>query len=258
MWKRKPLSDHQPEKINSILQEKAFGPIITHSLYLVNLASDKPDLIKKSIDVLQYDLAFDAALNGGGVVVHTGSHQGRGWETVRDQVAEKIVEIIQQSPANSTFLIENSAGQKGKLCSDLVDVRWLIDAVRTKLSDQQKSQIGWCFDTCHAHAAGYRLGQDQTPSENDRGLAVDAITDLKLWDDLKCVHVNDSRDEFNSGRDRHENLGKGAIPEADMKVFLNNPEIASRNIPLILEVPGLDGKGPDKPNLDVLKNWIGA
>jgi len=81
------------------------------------------------------------------------------------------------------------------------------------------------------------------------------ITDLDLWQTLACLHVNDSKVEFNTGRDRHENIGDGFIPPEDLKKFLNQPQIISQ--PLITEVPGVNGKGPDRENIDRIKQLVG-
>lgn len=237
VWKKPPLERHDTDKLFSEQEKYGVSPIFTHAIYLVNLASDKPELIEKSLTTLKYDLAFDALVKGSGVIVHLGSHQGRGWTAVRDQVASHIKDIIAASPKEATFLIENSAGQKGKLCSDLGEIRWLLDEVNS-------DQLGWCFDTCHAFTAGYSLAE-KAPA---------AITELDLWPTLKCIHVNDSRDEFDSGRDRHANLGEGNIPPADLKYFLNHEQV--KLIPLLLEVPGADKKGPDAKNVAVLKQLL--
>ena len=236
VWKRKELAEVATDKMFSLRAKYNFGPFFTHSLYLINLASPKPELLQKSLRVLKYDMAFDSKIKGSGIVVHLGSHLGAGWEAVRDGVAAAIREVLADSPDDATFLIENSAGQKGKLCSELSEIKWLFENISS-------SKLGWCFDTCHAHAAGLSL---QTVG--------DEITRLDLWKDLKCIHVNDSRDDFDSGRDRHENLGQGNIAEADFKHFLNLPEV--QTIPLILEVPGLEKKGPDAPNLEILKGYV--
>jgi len=82
-------------------------------------------------------------------------------------------------------------------------------------------------------------------------LAIAEITRLGLWETLKCIHVNDSKDGFDSGRDRHANLGAGNIPTEDLEYFVNHEEVTS--IPLLLEVPGADKKGPDKPNIEYLQ-----
>lgn len=237
VWRKPDLTSHDTDKFFSEMKKNGILSVFTHAIYLVNLASDKPELIEKSLTTLKYDMVFDALVKGSGVIVHLGSHQGRGWGAVRDQVSAHIKDIISASPKEATFLIENSAGQKGKLCSDLSEIRWLLDEV-----DSQ--QLGWCFDTCHGFTAGYSLNSS----------TVDTITELELWPTLKCIHVNDSRDDFGAGRDRHANLGEGNIPQVDLKFFLNHPQVKS--IPLLLEVPGTDKKGPDAPNVEKLKELL--
>lgn len=258
VWKRTDLSKFDTKKMFSKREELHVDPIFTHSLYLINLATDNPDLLRKSFDALQYDLQFDSMLKGSGIVVHLGSHQGRGFEAVREQVAQQIVKLLETTPEDSTFLIENSAGQKGKLCGDLSEVRWLIDRVDALLASTAHgdsgaipviSRLGWCFDTCHAHAAGYSLGESQDSLIAKNALA--EITSLHLWDSLRIIHVNDSKDAFDSHKDRHENLGKGNISQEDLQFFVNHEAVAK--IPLILEVPGFEKTGPDAQNIEYLK-----
>ncbi len=260
VWKRKELSEVSTKKMFALRHELQFGPVVTHALYLVNLASSKPELVEGSIRALQYDMAFDSLIKGSGVVVHLGSHLGAGWEAVRDQVATNVARIIKNSPSDATFLIENSAGQNGKLCSDLSEIAWLIEQIKSP-------QLGWCFDTCHSHAAGMSIGNPDGPEAASSGAgqmewgsekkyAVAEIEKYDLWKHLRAVHVNDSKDAFASGRDRHENLGKGNIAEADFRYFLNRVEM--QNIPLLTEVPGLDGNGPDAVNVAVMKEYVGV
>lgn len=244
VWQKPSLSSIDPIKISSNIDKYHVSPIFTHSLYLVNLASDNADLVLKSIRSLEYELAFDARIGGAGVIVHVGSHQGRGFAAVKQQLVEKIGEILNSTPDNSTFLIENSAGQKGKIGSQLEEVRFLLNELERAGEYVSTKRVGWCFDTCHAFAAGYSSSE-----------AYAKIMELGLLDSLRVIHVNDSRDPFGSGRDRHENLGDGLIPTADLKVFLNQPTLA--HIPLILEVPGLEKTGPDAENVRRLKELVG-
>ncbi len=240
VWQKKKLTDVDVDKMFAERRKSGVKPIFTHALYLVNLASDKPDLLAKSSASLKYELEFDSLIKGGGVIVHAGSHQGRGWEKVRAELVNRIDQVLTTTPNTSTLLIENSAGQQGKLHSHLSEIKWTLD----QLADQvKKGRLGWCFDTCHAFAAGYTLSQ-----------AIEEITALKLWTSLKCIHVNDSRDPFDSGRDRHGNIGDGQIPTKDLKHFLNHEKVVS--VPLITEVPGLDNQGPDQANLDRIKQLI--
>jgi len=248
-WKRKDLSKWQPKKMFAKMEKLGVKSVFTHALYLINLASDNEELMEKSVRALIYDLQFDSLVQGSGVVVHLGSHQGRGWEAVKEQLAEKIKYILQQTPADSQLLIENSAGQRGKIASDLAEIRWLLDEV-------DSPRLGWCLDTCHAFAAGYLLAptKDKAWQQQARGEVLKEIQELNLAETLKCIHVNDSKVKFNSGTDQHENIGAGEIPEKMLKEFLQDKMIKS--VPLITEVPGFVGKGPDKENVEKIKNFL--
>ena len=253
-WQRKSLSEYQPGKMFAKQKELSVGSVFTHAVYLINLASNNEELVAKSVQSLVYDLKFDHLVKGSGVVVHLGSHQGRGWESSRDQLVGAINSVLDQTPESSQFLIENSGGQAGKIASDLEEVRWLLDQVDSE-------RLGWCFDTCHGFGAGYALTEASDQSDlsakqlkKGRGPVLAEIDQLQLWPSLKCIHVNDSLAEFASGNDRHANIGDGLIPQSDMKVFLNHDRVKQR--PLITEVPGLDGSGPDLANVNCIKQLI--
>lgn len=235
MWRRTSLDKIDAKKIWSNQEKYDVTPIFTHALYLVNLASDKPELVEKSINALTHDLKFDAHIKGAGVVVHLGSHQGRGFEAVKDDLVKRMSQVLADTPQESTFIIENSAGQNGKIASDLNEIRWLMDQLKS-------NRVKWCFDTCHGFAAGKKLSGTES--------VINQMEALDLLADLVCLHVNDSRDTFDSGRDRHANIGEGSIGLETLKEFLNDQRLVK--IPMITEVPGADGNGPDKENLDKL------
>ncbi len=259
VWKRMEISKSEVDKFNQLKKELGIEKSVIHAIYLLNLASENQELAAKSREVIEFDLRVDSATGGSGVVVHLGSHQGRGFEIVKHQLAEQISQVLGNTPENSTFLIENSAGQNGKIASELSEIRWLIDHVKSP-------RLGWCLDTCHAFANGYSLenplkpvqsGSSKPEAQNlfesvqERNL-FEEIDRLFLWDTLKVIHVNDSRDPASSGRDRHENIGFGEIGEKVFRSFLTHEKV--RGLPLILEVPGIEGKsGPDKQNVDRVK-----
>lgn len=258
VWQRPSLAGIDTEKLYAKQKELSVKPIFTHALYLINLTAEKPEIITKSVETLTKELEFDAHVNGAGVVVHLGSHLGNGWETVRQDLVDRLDMILNTTPKNSRLLIENSAGQQGKLCSDLSEIRWLLDELEKVGQFVSKGRLGWCLDTCHAWAAGYHLGsqppQETTSKNGNQGSAFEVISEHGLWSTLKVIHVNDSRDPFASGRDRHANIGDGTIPQQDLQHFLNQPELL--NIPLITEVPGIDGNGPDQVNIERIKRLV--
>lgn len=241
MWRKPSLDKFDVKALHQAQADLGVKPIVTHALYLLNLASDNPEQVKKSIDALIFELKFDSLIKGGGVVVHLGSHQGRGWEAVKELVLKGIVEVLEKTPKDSLFLMENSAGQNGKIGSDLAELKWLADQVKSP-------RLGWCVDTCHLHCAGFNLDPDAANSAASR------ITELDMWSRLKVVHVNDARDPFDSHKDRHANLGDGTIPTQSMRKFLNLQQLEA--LPMYLEVPGLDGNGPDAENISRLKALV--
>ncbi|HZZ98340.1 MAG TPA: deoxyribonuclease IV [Candidatus Saccharimonadia bacterium] len=239
-WGRKSLDLVDPKAFLAFRKEKHFGPVFIHALYLINLVGDREELVKNSVNALIYDLKYDAKIEGSGVVVHLGSHLGAGYEVVFEKLVAHIKEVLDKTPANSTLLVENSAGQQGKLCSTFEDLKRLF----TELAPYAKSgRLGLCIDTCHAFATGYK------PSELSAKLK-----EFGLMDKVRMIHLNDSRDPFASGRDRHENVGQGMIGKDELKKFLHDP--AFEKIPLILEVPGYDKLGPDAKNIAVVKELL--
>jgi deoxyribonuclease-4 len=244
VWQKPSLTTVDRVKIDSNSEKYHVSPIFTHALYLVNLASDKPELVEKSIASLEYELQFDARIGGAGVIVHLGSHQGRGFDAMKEQLVDTIATILKKTPDNSTFLIENAAGQNGKIGGKFEEIAYLLTELEREGNWVSKGRVAWCFDTCHGFAAGYALDS-----------VYEEMQQLGLVASLRCIHVNDSRDPFASGRDRHDNLGDGNIPHEALRAFLAEPALAA--IPLILEVPGLEKKGPDAENVLRLKKLVG-
>ncbi len=259
-WQRPDLKTIDANKISSKQRELDVKPIIIHALYLINLVSDQPLIKTKSLRALKETLLISARMKAGGVVVHLGSHQGRGWLAVRDQLLVDLTALLTTTPKEARLLIENSAGQKGKINSDLVEIQWLLTHLELKANLVSQNRVGWCFDTCHAWAAGYFFSE-KAPKLTDaaknpiRGQAMDEIKRLNLLASLACVHVNGSRDPFASGKDRHANLGEGLLPLEDISRFINLPAI--RKLPLILETPGLKKPSSAKKEVEKLRQILG-
>ncbi len=244
-WKRKPINEEEVQEFAKYAFSKDVRPLFVHALYLVNLVSDNTESVQKSKNVIIHELEFTSKIQGSGLVVHVGSHQGRGWDAVKEDLFVLLKNVLSEAYGDSPFLIENSAGQKGKLHSDLGEIRETLDAVKSP-------RLGWCYDTCHGWAAGYSATEQDDPDRKD---LFAALEEYDLWDSLKCIHVNDSRDPFNSHRDRHENIGEGSIPREELDAILNHPKL--KDIPIITEVPGFDGKkSPDAENISRLRGIV--
>lgn len=227
---------------------KAFGEacravginhIMFHSIYLINLASDKPELVEKSKQSLITGLNLNAAMGGQGVIFHVGSSKERTFDDVKDDVIAAMNDIIAQSDPASTLVIETNAGQGNNIGDTFEEVAALVEGIK------DKDRVGVCLDTAHTFASGYDLvnvGPKEIMAQ------FDSIIGLKY---LKAIHTNDSKTAFNSRVDRHENIGHGHIGEEPFRQMLHLPEL--QEVPFILEVPGIEGGGPDKANVEKLK-----
>lgn len=210
-----------------------------HSIYLINLASDKPELVEKSKQSLVSALNLNAAMGGNGVIFHVGSSKERSFDDVRDAVINNINDILAASDEKATLIIETNAGQGNCIGDTFEEVASLVGGVR------EKSRIGVCLDTAHTFASGYDLvtrGAQDVINEFDRVIGLQY---------LKAIHTNDSKTAFNSKVDRHENIGYGTIGHEPFRQLLHIESL--RDIPFILEVPGIDGGGPDRANVATLQ-----
>ncbi len=238
MWARSLYPASVTEDFKKLVVKNDLNLVYIHALYLTNLATDNPEMLAKSIAALTTDMKNSAAIGGAGVVLHIGSHQGRGWEHDKAQVIASIKEVLDNTPAESILLLENSAGQQGKIGSlpELKDILGAIPSPRLRV----------CLDTAHAFEAGYNFtttdGLEMWITEIEKTIGLDKI---------ELFHLNDSKTPLGSGRDNHQNIGDGFIGTDGLNNLINHPKFA--HLPLILEVPGLEGMGPDKANIDRVK-----
>lgn len=234
-WNRTLYPESLANQFNLAKSEKDLSPVFIHALYLINLASDKLELLEKSINSLTIDLHNGDLINSAGVIVHIGSHQGRGFDSARDQMVTAIKQIINVTK-ETPFLLENSAGQQGKIGS--------LEELSVLVKDINHPRLGLCLDTAHLFGAGYDL--------TDTDSIVSKLNTLGLTDKVRLIHLNDSAAPVGSGRDLHADLGKGKIGLKNLSKFVNHP--ALKNMPLILETPGPDKAGPDKENINRAKS----
>jgi deoxyribonuclease-4 len=242
-WGTARLDDDQVAAFRERMNESGIAPVFIHGKYLMNLASADAKIFKTSASTLRSSLNIAGRIGARGVIFHTGSHKGLGMEAVFDQICDAATRVLGETPEDTLMIFENSAGGGGTIgskFSELGEILRRIDSPRAKV----------CIDTCHAFASGYDLssaeGVARVMDELDREIGLER---------LAVMHCNDSKGALGSGRDLHENIGQGKIGRAGFEALLSHPALA--DLPLILEVPGYKidgaGKGPDKPNVDLLK-----
>ena len=207
-WKWRPVP---PAAIRDFCRARVLAglaPLVVHLGYLPNLATADPALYALSTERLLRELELARALKADYLVVHPG--HGPLGETSFAQVARALALAVTQAPPPPQVLLENTAGQGQELGWRFAHLERIITASGVPL--------GLCLDTAHAHGAGYDLslpaGVARLLADLARGPGLDAV---------KIVHLNDSRVNCNSRRDRHWHLGQGAIGLAGLRRLLAHP-----------------------------------
>jgi deoxyribonuclease-4 len=238
-WKVSSYEDG--EKFDELREEEDQNPYVIHSTYLVNLATPKDDLFEKSLICLQSELKAAEKLGIEYVVFHPGAHTGSGRENGIERIAEGIEEL--EIPENVTLLLENTAGKGTTLGKSMGELREMIEAC-----DTERDNIGVCIDTCHAHAAGYELSEQ----EGFEDFLQEVEEDLGL-EKVEVLHLNDSKDEKGSEKDNHEHIGQGNIGLEGFRNVVNSEKLKHK--PMILETPVEDDRGYAE-NIEELRELI--
>jgi deoxyribonuclease-4 len=238
-WKPPAIPDDQVTAFRDAVAEARL-PVFMHGVYLINLASEDPVLCNRSAGSLKQYLKWGVSLGAIGTVFHVGSHKGGGFEGCVGRVCQLMADALSYADNDSLLIMENNAGQGGGVGSTFAE----LGAIIRGLDSHPRVRV--CLDTCHAFAMGYdiatREGCEKAMEEFDREIGLDRLV---------AVHANDSKMPLGGVRDRHENIGDGHIGYEGFRTVMSHP--AFRDLPFLLEVPGIDDKGPDKENVDRLK-----
>lgn len=240
LWFRKPFPEDQVAAFLKETKNLDIVPTFIHALYLVNLASINKDILEKSINSTILDMQNGARIHSAGVIVHIGSHLGAGFDSVKDKLATVIQRILTNTE-NCDLILENDAGQNGKIGSP-EELSFLINTI-------DDDRLKMCLDSAHLFESGVDIRKVATVEKFTK-----LLQSLHLLDKLVCIHLNDSATTLDSHHDMHANLGEGEIGLEGLKNLINHPSFKS--LPLILEVPGDDRTGCDKLNISLAKGLI--
>lgn len=207
-------------------EENNFGKILAHAPYTLNPSSADERVRDLALRIMSDDMERMEYIPGNLYNFHPGSHVGQGAEKGIELTAQLLNRIL--TPNQSTMvLLETMSGKGSEIGRNFEELKEIID--RTELSDK----VGVCLDTCHVYDAGYDIvgNLDGVLDEFERIIGLD-----KLY----AIHMNDSKNPFESHKDRHEKIGEGSIGLEAMKKIINNPRL--KNLPVFLETPNeLDG-----------------
>ena len=214
-----------------------YSKVIVHAPYIINLANNKdPDKFMFSVRFLQEEVERCSKLGIKNMVLHPGSHVGLGIDEGISNIITGLNMILDNSDV--TILLETMAGKGTEIGSNFNEIKKIINGVHNK------ERIGVCMDTCHMNDAGYDL------TDFDKLLNYfDEVVGLEF---LHCIHINDSKNEKSSHKDRHENIGFGTIGFDTLISIIYNERLF--DIPKILETPYVGEYPPYKYEIEMIKN----
>lgn len=215
-----------------------FGPIMAHAPYTINLANPDKNISQFSRDVVKTDIMRMAKIGVEYFNLHPGNHMGRGIEEGIEQIISGLNYSLSED-YDITVLLETMSGKGSEIGYRFEHLRQIIDGLRST------ARVGICMDLCHMFSAGYDI-RDQL---DDVLFKFDNIIGLER---LKAIHLNDSKNEFNSRKDNHAPIGEGYIGLDSMIHIMNHPHM--KDLPFYLETP-LDDEG-HKKEINMLKEAL--
>lgn len=234
-WKPTVYSDEQVAAFHEAMEGSAVKALVIHAVYLLNAASEDPEIREKTLTSLASSLQAGDRLGAHAVVLHPGSAKTGEVGPAIERAGQVIAEALAQSESCPLHL-ENTAGAGGTLGRSFDELAALLEAAGGD------ARLGVCLDSCHLFASGHDIR------------TIDGLTDV--LDDfdarvglgrLGSLHLNDSQTPLGSNRDRHANIGQGELGEEGCAAFLSEPRFAS--LPVILETPGENRSGPTAEEL---------
>jgi deoxyribonuclease-4 len=175
-----------------------------------------------------------------GVITHIGSHGGRGFEAVSDQIAAGLSEILETVPEGTDLILENAAGAGGIVGARIEELAELV----TRTDGHPRLRVA--LDTAHLTGSGWDFKEEESA-----GRLADAVSSSLGLERLSVIHANDSAVPVASRRDRHANIGDGHIGLEGFRNLLAEPRL--RGVPWVMETPDLGDRVPGEPTGSLLR-----
>ncbi len=234
-WKPREYPDEEVEAFHAAIDGSDVEALLIHAVYLLNCASDDPEIRSKSLASLIASLEAGDRLGAHAVVLHPGSAKAGDVGEAIARAGSVIREALEETDRCPLHL-ENTAGAGGTLGRSFSELAALLEAAGGS------DRLGLCLDSCHLLASGYDIrtasGLTQTLDECVEKVGVERVGSL---------HLNDSVTPLGSNRDRHADVGLGELGEEGCAVFLSEPRF--EGLPCVLETPGPDKKGPSSEQI---------
>ncbi len=237
MWRPTTYRDEDVAAFREALADSSIDAVLIHAVYLLNCASEDPDIREKSLVSLTHSLRVGQKIGACGVVLHPGSAKTGDPDKAVARAGETIREALAESEGCPLHL-ENTAGAGGTLGRSIAELALLLDAAGAG------ERLGLCLDSCHLFASGYDIrsyaGMDALMLEIEEKVGLERVGSL---------HLNDSQTPLGSNRDRHANVGEGELGESGCAAFLSAPTL--QDLPCVLETPGENRSGPTREEIQL-------
>jgi deoxyribonuclease-4 len=232
MWRPTVFADEAIAAFREAMRASQIDAVLIHAVYLLNCASEDPDIRAKTLVSLTQSLRVGHAIGASGVVLHPGSAKTGDPAQAVARAGATIAEALAESE-HCPLHLENTAGAGGTLGRSIEELAALLEAAGGG------ERLGLCLDSCHLFASGFDIrthaGMDAVCASIDKKIGIERVGSL---------HLNDSQTPLGGGRDRHANVGEGELGEAGCAAFLSAP--ALQGLPCVLETPGENRSGPSR------------
>ena len=224
--KAKDIDENDIKKLIDLMEENKFSKILAHAPYTLNACSKDESTRQFALEMMEDDLKRMEYLPNNLYNFHPGSHVKQGTEVGIEFIAELLNKVLKKEQTTKV-LLETMAGKGTEVGRNFEEIAEIISRV------ELKEHMGVCLDTCHVYDAGYDI-------VNDLDNVLEQFDKIIGLDRLYAIHLNDSKNPFNSHKDRHEKIGEGSIGLEAVTRIINHPKL--KNIPFFLETPNeLDG-----------------
>ena len=232
----KDIDEKDVAEFLDFAKENNFGKILAHAPYTLNPSSADEKVRDLALRIMKDDMERMEYIPGNLYNFHPGSHVGQGTEKGIELTAHLLNSTLTPD-MTTTVLLETMSGKGSEIGRNFEEIRAIID--KTELSEK----VGVCLDTCHIYDAGYDIVSDFDKVLDE----FDSIIGLER---LCALHINDSKNPYESHKDRHEKIGEGYIGVDAMANIINNPRV--KHLPFLLETPNeLEGY---KEEIELLKS----
>jgi len=222
----KPIDEKDVKQYLEIARTNGINVILAHAPYTLNACSADKSIREFAINIMEDDLKRMEYTPGNFYNFHPGSHVGQGVEIGIEYITAMLNKLL-KTEQTTVVLLETMAGKGSEIGRNFNELKAILDKV------ELKDKMGICLDTCHVYDAGYDI-------VNNLDGVLEEFDQIIGLDKLKAIHLNDSKNPFESHKDRHEKIGEGSIGIEAMERIINHSKL--KELPFFLETPNeIDG-----------------